>query len=99
MIDEGLSAFSNAGVESERSLGDGKKEIVYKETIKMSTYLLAFIVGEFEATEPIDAGTPLRVAHVPGKRALTAWAREIGAFSLKLFANYYGCPIRATSST
>ena len=92
VIDEGLSAFSNAGVESERSLGGGKKEIVYKETIKMSTYLLAFIVGEFEATEPIDAGTPLRVAHVPGKRALTAWAREIGAFSLKWFANYYELP-------
>jgi len=41
VIDEGLSAFSNAGVESERSLGGGKKAIVYKETIKMSTYLLA----------------------------------------------------------
>ena len=92
VIDEGLSAFSNAGIESERSLGGGKKEVVYKETIKMSTYLLAFIVGEFEATEPTDAGTPLRVAHVPGKRALTAWAREIGAFSLKWFANYYELP-------
>ena len=92
VIDEGLSAFSNAGVESERKLSAGKKEIVYKETIKMSTYLLAFIVGEFEATEPTDAGTPLRVAHVPGKRALTVWAREIGAFSLKWFANYYELP-------
>src|SRR5258708_24001407 len=92
VIDEGLSAFSNAGIETERSLGGGKKEVVYKDTIKMSTYLLAFIVGEFEATEPTDAGTPPRVAHVPGKRALTAWAREIGAFSLKWFANYYGLP-------
>src|ERR1700731_2039136 len=92
VIDEGLSAFSNGGVESERSLGGGKREIVFKETIKMSTYLLAFIVGEFETTEPIDAGTALRVAHVPGKRALTAWALEIGAFSLKWFANYYELP-------
>ncbi len=92
VIDEGLSAFSNGGVESERSLGGGKREIVFKETIKMSTYLLAFIVGEFEATEPVDAGTPLRVAHVPGKQALTAWGREIGAFSLKWFANYYELP-------
>ena len=69
MIDEPLTAISNAGIESERKLGNGKKEVVFKETIKMSTYLVAFIVGEFEATEPVDAGgTPLRVVHVPGKR-------------------------------
>lgn len=92
VIDENLTAVSNAGVERENKLGGGKKEVVFKDTIKMSTYLLAFIVGEFEATEPIDAGTPLRVVHVPGKRGLTPWAREIGAFSLKFFANYYGIP-------
>ncbi|HZP45520.1 MAG TPA: M1 family metallopeptidase [Candidatus Binataceae bacterium] len=92
IIDEKLSAFSNAGVLRERSLGNGKKEVVFKDTIKMSTYLLAFIVGEFEATTPVDAGTPLRVVHVPGKSGLTRWAAEIGAFSLKWFASYYGIP-------
>ena len=35
-------------------------------------------------------GTPLRVVHVPGKEALTSWAQQIGAFSLKYFADYYG---------
>ncbi|MGH7985458.1 MAG: M1 family metallopeptidase [Candidatus Binataceae bacterium] len=90
VIDEHLTAISNAGVERERNLGNGKKEVVFKDTIRMSTYLLAFIVGEFEATAPIDAGTPLRVVHVPGKRALTGWALRIGQFSLKYFANYYG---------
>ena len=97
IIDEKLSAFSNAGVLRERSLGNGKKEVVFKDTIKMSTYLLAFIVGEFEATTPVDAGTPLRVVHVPGKSGLTRWAAEIGAFSLKWFASYYG--IRAKFRT
>jgi puromycin-sensitive aminopeptidase len=92
VIDENLTAVSNAGIEQERRLGDGKKEVVFKDTIKMSTYLLAFIVGEFEATEPVDAGTPLRVVHVPGKRELTGWAKQIGAFSLKFFADYYGIP-------
>jgi puromycin-sensitive aminopeptidase len=92
VIDENLAAVSNAGVERERSLRNGKKEIVFKDTIKMSTYLLAFIVGEFEATHPVDAGTPLRVVHVPGKRHLTEWAKQIGAFSLKFFADYYGIP-------
>ncbi len=91
-IDENLASVSNAGIEQERRLGNGKKEVVFKDTIKMSTYLLAFIVGEFEATDPVDAGTPLRVVHVPGKRELTGWAKQIGAFSLKFFADYYGIP-------
>ncbi|MGH7934495.1 MAG: M1 family metallopeptidase [Candidatus Binataceae bacterium] len=90
VVDDNLTAISNAGVESERKIGEGKKEVVFKDTIRMSTYLLAFIVGEFEATAPVDAGTPLRVVHVPGKGHLTGWARQIGQFSLKFFADYYG---------
>jgi puromycin-sensitive aminopeptidase len=92
VIDENLTAISNGGPESERKLGNGKKEVVFKETIVMSTYLLAFIVGEFEATAPVDAGTPLRIVHVPGKEGLTPFAEKIGAFSLKFFADYYGLP-------
>jgi puromycin-sensitive aminopeptidase len=92
VVDEHLAAYSNAGIEHTEQLGGGKKAVVFKDTIKMSTYLLAFIVGEFEATSPVDAGTPLRVVHVPGKRELTSWAEQIGAFSLKFFANYYGIP-------
>ncbi len=92
VIDEPLAAISNAGQDNERRLGNGKKEVVFNDTIKMSTYLVAFIVGEFDATLPIEAGTPLRVVHVPGKGSLTNWAKQIGAFSLKYFADYYGLP-------
>src|SRR3984957_11338863 len=90
VVDEDLAAISNGGQESERKLPGGKKEVVFKETIRMSTYLVAFIVGEFDATPPVDAGTPLRIVHVPGKESLTGWAKQIGAFSLKYFADYYG---------
>ena len=92
VVDENLAAISNAGEQSVTRLGGGKKAVVFKETISMSTYLVAFIVGEFEATEPVDAGTPLRVAHVPGKAGLTDYAKQIGTFSLKFFADYYGLP-------
>ncbi|HEY2486418.1 MAG TPA: M1 family metallopeptidase, partial [Candidatus Binataceae bacterium] len=90
VVDEHLAAISNAGEESARKLAGGKKEVTFKETMVMSTYLVAFIVGEFEATAPIDAGTPLRIVHVPGKADLTPFAKQIGSFSLKFFADYYG---------
>ena len=51
----------------------GKKVVRFADTIKMSTYLVAFIVGELEATEPVMVGaTPLRVWCVPGKKQLAA---------------------------
>lgn len=91
VIDEALTAISNTAIVRQTPLpGTGKKEVVFADTIKMSTYLVAFIVGEFESTEPIDVdGTPLRVWAVPGKRHLAKFCLEIGAASLLFFSRYY----------
>ena len=66
----------------------------------MSTYLVAFVVGPIEMTDPVDVdGTPLRIVHVPGKGELTAFALEAGAFALRYFTEYFDLPYPATSST
>jgi puromycin-sensitive aminopeptidase len=92
-VDADLMAVSNARALEERPLGEGKKAVVFAETMKMSTYLVAFVVGRFEATAPRMVGpTPLRVICVPGKLGLTPFAVEIGAFALQFFADYYGIP-------
>ena len=57
----------------------------------MSTYLVAWVVGPLEMTAPVDAGgVAVRVAHVPGREHLTAFALDVGAFAIKFFADYYG---------
>jgi puromycin-sensitive aminopeptidase len=91
VVDEGLTAISNARVIRETPVrGSGKKEVVFADSMKMSTYLVAFIVGEFEGTEPVMVGhAPLRVWAVPGKRHLAKFAQEIGRFSLSHFGRYY----------
>ncbi len=91
VVDQALTAISNARVLRETPLsGTGKKEVVFADTIKMSTYLVAFIVGEFEGTDPVMVGNaPLRVWAVPGKGHLAKFAQEIGAFSLTFFSRYY----------
>ena len=88
-----LTALSN-GPEIERStLDDGRVRLVFADTMPMSTYLVAFVVGHLELTDPVDAGgVPTRVAHVPGKGPIAAFALEIGAHSLNWFAEYYGIP-------
>ena len=94
VIDKKLTAISNARVVKETALpGTNKKEVVFADSMKMSTYLVAFIVGEFEATEPVMIGNaPLRVCAVPGKQHLTPFAIAIGKASLEHFSAYYGIP-------
>ncbi|HET9729856.1 MAG TPA: M1 family metallopeptidase, partial [Acidimicrobiia bacterium] len=91
-VPEQLVALSN-GPEIERSARDGWATIRFGETIPMSTYLAAWVVGPFELTEPVDAGgIPVRVAHVPGRGHLTRFALDVGAFALRFFTEYYGIP-------
>jgi puromycin-sensitive aminopeptidase len=91
-IDPALTAVSNTRVVAERLEG-ARKVLTFADTIRMSTYLVAFVVGELEATEPIRVGqTPVRVWCVPGKRRLAAFGHEIAVASLRFFEEYYGLP-------
>ena len=93
VVDEALTAVANTAVVADQAEEGGRRRIRFADTIPMSTYLVAFVVGPLEATEPVDVdGTPLRVVHVPGKGHLTATALDVAAFCLRLFTRYYGIP-------
>ena len=66
------------------TLAGGKKVVRFADTIKMSTYLVAFIVGRIEPTEPVMVGqTPLRLWAVPGKKHLDPiWPRHCSGIAL-----------------
>src|SRR4030095_13299452 len=53
-----LTAIANGAVEHERELGNGRKEVRFAETPPISSYLVAYTVGPYEATPP--AKTPRR---------------------------------------
>ena len=92
VIDPTLTAVSNTRIVSER-IERGKKVVAFADTIPMSTYLVAYVVGELEATAAVTVGsTPLRVWCVPGKGRLATFGQAIGAASLAFFEEYYGLP-------
>jgi puromycin-sensitive aminopeptidase len=88
-----LAALSNGPEVGRTMQDDGRARVVFADTMSMSTYLVAFVIGNLELTEVVDAGgVPTRIAHVPGKGPLTAFALEVGAHALTWFADYYGIP-------
>ncbi len=93
VVDSDLLAVSNAGEVDRQDAGEGKVAVRFADTMKMSTYLVAFVVGALEATDPVDVdGIPLRIIHAPGKAHLTGFALEAGAYFLRWLAAYYDIP-------
>ncbi|NBV26822.1 MAG: M1 family peptidase, partial [Actinobacteria bacterium] len=73
--------------------GNGTSTVVFGPTMKMSTYLVAFVVGPFEESETVDVdGVPLRIVTPRGKTHLAPFALEAGAFALRFFSNYFAIP-------
>ncbi|MGK2949968.1 MAG: M1 family metallopeptidase [Acidimicrobiales bacterium] len=92
VVDDDLTAVSNAGLLSDEVV-DGERRVTFAETIPMSTYLVAFIVGPLEITDPVDVdGTPLRLLAPPGKLHLTPFGLEVAEYSLRYLADYFALP-------
>src|SRR5437016_7893191 len=92
VIDPTLTAVSNTMIASE-TLAGGKQVVHFADTIKMYTYLVAFVVGRIEPTEPVMIGqTPLRLWAIPGKGHLARFGQNIAVASLSFFERYYGIP-------
>ena len=89
IVEPDVDAISNSPIVSTVHEGD-KRRVRFAPTMKMSTYLVAFIVGKLETTETVDVdGIPLRVACTPGNKHLGRFALEVGAFALRFFADYF----------
>jgi len=92
LVEPGMTAISNSSVQNESTdQATGKRRVQFNDTMLLSTYLVAFIVGEFESTEPVDvAGTPVRVWATPGKQQLAGYALAAGSHAVSFFNGYYG---------
>ena len=93
IVDDSLLAVSNTAETGREPLEDGRVRVSFATTMPMSTYLVAFVVGPLEATEPVDCGgVPLRVIHRPGRGDQTGFALDVAAHALGWFSDYYGLP-------
>ncbi len=92
IVDPEVDAISNSPIVGIDQVG-AKRRIRFSPTMKMSTYLVAFVVGKLETTETVDVdGVPLRVVCTPGKRHLGKFALDVGAFALRFFTEYFNVP-------
>ncbi|XP_049847916.1 puromycin-sensitive aminopeptidase-like [Schistocerca gregaria] len=88
-----LLALSNMPVVGEeKSLKTGTKTVYFQTTPRMSTYLLAFVVGEFDYVEGVTTkgGVPMRVYTPLNQADRGCFALEVGTKILDFFTDYFG---------
>lgn len=86
---------SNMPVVADDALPGGAHRIRFAPSPIMSSYLLAFAVGEFDSIEGRTAdGMPVKVYATPGRAELGRFALETAIRGLQFFGDYYGIPYR-----
>ena len=82
--------ISNEKVLEEKLLGNGKVETKFVDSMIMSSYLVAFVVGPLEITEIGNVGdTIIRIIHRPNFSKQTKYAGEAALKILDFFEKYY----------
>ncbi|MDO8795739.1 MAG: M1 family aminopeptidase, partial [Vicinamibacterales bacterium] len=84
-------AISNGSVVSDVPGPDpGTHTMTFARTPKMSSYLVALLVGEFACRSGASGDIPIRVCSTPDKLPLTAFALESTEAQLRLLTEYFG---------
>jgi len=93
VIDSGDTAISNGEIIADTA-GPiaGKHTLKFATTPKMSTYLVAFLVGDFQCTSGESDGVAIRSCSTPDKVALTPYSVDVAKFVLHYYNNYFGIP-------
>ncbi len=90
IIDAHDTAISNGAIISDTpGPGDGMHTLRNSPSPKMSTYLVAMMVGDFECLSGGVDEIPIRVCTVPGKKELGSFALESAEHILKFYDSYY----------
>src|SRR5579875_4044125 len=91
VVDKGDTAISNTNIVSDTpGPGEEKHTLKFATTPKMSTYLVAFLVGDFQCTSGESDGVPIRGCATPDKVELTKYAVKAAEFVLHYYDHYFG---------
>ena len=88
-VDKNDVVISNTNQIKDKKDGD-KHTTSFATTPRMSTYLVAFLVGDFKCSKGKSDGTPIRVCATPDKIRLTKFALDEAKKTLHYYNEYFG---------
>ncbi|MGC2528212.1 MAG: M1 family metallopeptidase [Candidatus Acidiferrum sp.] len=90
VVDKGDTAISNGTIVSDTPGPEtGKHTLQFSDSPKMSSYLVAMMVGDFACISGGADGIPIRVCAVPEKKDLLSYALRAAENNLKFYDTYF----------
>jgi aminopeptidase N len=91
IADKGDTAISNGRIVKDEPLpGSTRHKITFSTSPRMSTYLVALAIGDWQCLERTVDGTPIRVCAEPDKKQYGQFALEAAAQSVHFYNQWYG---------
>jgi len=91
VVDSALTALSNTRQVADESAGPGKRRVTFAETMRMSPYLVAMVVGRLAQTPPVVVDrVPIRLLARPEQLHRLGLATEAAAHAVRFFQEYFG---------
>ena len=93
VVDAGDTGISNGPIVADTpGPAAGQHTLKFLTTPRMSTYLVAFLVGDFQCSTGEQDGVAIRVCATPDKVALTPYGVDVAKYVLHYYNNYFGIP-------
>ncbi len=90
VADKGMVALSNYKAISDTPGPGDKHTVKFATTAKMSSYLAALVVGNFEYIEGEADGIPIRIYSTPGKKEMGRFVLGAAEQVVSYFDKYFG---------
>lgn len=93
IVEKHLCAISNMPEISCEHVAGGKKKLIFQESPQMSTYLLAWAIGEFDFVQASTKnGIVIRVFSPPGRAEQGRFALDCGVRALDFYDEFFKVP-------
>ena len=91
VADKGDTAISNGHIiKDEPIAGSERHRLTFSTSPKMSTYLVALAIGDWQCLERTVDGVPIRVCAIPERKQEGQFALEAAAQSIHFYNQWYG---------
>ena len=84
------TAISNGRIIDDKPISDNRHQITFSTSPKMSTYLVALAIGDWQCLSRTVDGVPIRVCAIPEKKEYGAFALDVATHSIQFYNQWYG---------